>query len=74
MRAAFRPGWPHTITASPGANVFAAQPYCFMAVEGNASTTQTRSLPLSRSDRYTCGLPHSYSVTVPSTIRVACMS
>ena len=47
----FRPGWPPTITPSPGANVSFAQPYCFIAVEGNASTTHTRSLPFSRTDR-----------------------
>src|SRR5215510_7466310 len=33
LRDASRPGLPTTTTGSPGANVLAAQPYCFIAVD-----------------------------------------
>ena len=51
LREASRPGLPTTTTGSPRAKVSAAQPYCFIAVDGYASTTQTRSLPFSRTDK-----------------------
>src|SRR5262245_40690230 len=51
LRDASRPGLPTTTTGSPAANVSAAQPYCFIAVDGYASTTQTRSPPFSRTER-----------------------